>query len=491
LIYELLSSGAGELTRSSGDPKTFFRHMVPDELLRYVSRGSYSLLIKGAAGTGKTSLALTLLNLLPKDVNFLYLSTRASPAQLYVDHPWLSESLGQKKGARASPAKGRVSREFIDARLDEPGPLFEKITSELMDVRAPMIVIDTWDPLEDYIDFPELQVNIKVLQTWRERAGGKLILTGENPNDSTLDSLVDGVVVLRQGELETRRIREIVLSKLHGTNISNPLYSFTLNGGVFRSFPRVGLGDLLAAGRVSAWGKPGLSRQRIGAGELASTGYSELDSVLGGGLAIGSAASITLDPGVDARMAMVFLGPTIADFVLGGNPTMILPWQGANKEFVDAFLKHLVPSAGSDAVNLFWPRSTSKKSKVKRGMKLKPEPLRRLASHAQLMEKRNPKEAKLALIFLDSVLAPEGEEGTIDLSDISTLAQSDSCLVILLVRGALKLPARIMQVTETRMKLIYQNGSLLVVPESPFSHLYAVTPSLGEKGHPIDVEPLV
>ena len=32
---------------------------------------------------------------------------------------------------------------FEDARLDEPESLFERITNELMDIKSPIIVIDT------------------------------------------------------------------------------------------------------------------------------------------------------------------------------------------------------------------------------------------------------------------------------------------------------------------------------------------------------------
>ena len=209
------------------------RHdMLPDELLRYLDRPSCSLLIKGTAGSGKTTLALTLLKELVSDVNFLYLSTRVSPAQLYSDYPWLSETFP----GQGLPSLGRVHPGFVDARLDEPGPLFERITSELMDVRTPLIVIDTWNTMEDYADFEDLQVNVKVLQSWIERVGGKLILVGEDPNDSSLDALVDGIVVLKQSELEGRRVREMTFVKLHGTHIHNPVYNFTLRDGIFAEF---------------------------------------------------------------------------------------------------------------------------------------------------------------------------------------------------------------------------------------------------------------
>ena len=48
---------------------------------------TYSLLVKGFAGTGKTTLALTILNVLGIKNNFFYISTRISPKQLFQYYP--------------------------------------------------------------------------------------------------------------------------------------------------------------------------------------------------------------------------------------------------------------------------------------------------------------------------------------------------------------------------------------------------------------------
>ncbi|HUG96326.1 MAG TPA: gas vesicle protein GvpD P-loop domain-containing protein, partial [Nitrososphaera sp.] len=62
---------------------------MPDELVRFIQRDTYSLLIKGFAGTGKTTLALTILRALGGNNNFFYISTRVSPKQLFQYYPWL------------------------------------------------------------------------------------------------------------------------------------------------------------------------------------------------------------------------------------------------------------------------------------------------------------------------------------------------------------------------------------------------------------------
>ena len=55
----------------------------------------FSLLIKGAAGTGKTTLALSLLPII-SDAVPIYISTRVAPQSLYVQFPWIQEILKEE-----------------------------------------------------------------------------------------------------------------------------------------------------------------------------------------------------------------------------------------------------------------------------------------------------------------------------------------------------------------------------------------------------------
>ena len=64
---------------------------IPEDLLQFIRRDTYSLLVKGFAGTGKTTLALTILNVLGIKNNFFYISTRLSPKQLFQYYPWLKD----------------------------------------------------------------------------------------------------------------------------------------------------------------------------------------------------------------------------------------------------------------------------------------------------------------------------------------------------------------------------------------------------------------
>src|SRR6478609_8177935 len=108
-------------------------HIIPNELMQFVHRDTYSLLIKGYSGAGKTTLSLTLLRALKIKTNFFYISTRISPKQLFLYYPWLDKFVGRPKVSEPNELSGRDYNlsSFEDARLDEPESLFERITNQL------------------------------------------------------------------------------------------------------------------------------------------------------------------------------------------------------------------------------------------------------------------------------------------------------------------------------------------------------------------------
>ena len=197
----------------------------PWELLKFVKNDSYSLLIKGNPGTGKTTLALTLLDNLNDDSNYFYISTRLSLKQLLLYYPWVEKFF--------SKDENKSGYRFEDARLDEPESLFERITNQLMDVKSPVIIIDTWDTIASFMDRESRLNNERVLQIWRERAGAKLIFLSETFDLGILDSIVDGVITLNNSISESTNNRLMTINKLRGLPIRCSSYSYSLYEGVF------------------------------------------------------------------------------------------------------------------------------------------------------------------------------------------------------------------------------------------------------------------
>jgi len=165
---------------------------IPEKLTNLLKSDNYLLLIKGGTGTGKTILALSILLSLHQKKKTTYISTRVSPSKLFKNHNWLEKFFEISKKQKYQDESEYVTDlgVFVDARLYESGTLYERISNELIDSRQPVIIIDSIDAIESFSDKETVGNNAKILQTWGERARAKIIITVEDPNDSTFDYVV-------------------------------------------------------------------------------------------------------------------------------------------------------------------------------------------------------------------------------------------------------------------------------------------------------------
>jgi KaiC/GvpD/RAD55 family RecA-like ATPase len=344
--------------------------VLPPKLLQFLNRRSYSLLIKGEAATGKTILALSIVKELEEASNYLYLSTRVSPSQLFENHPWLTELPKTVKPDSGEQAEGVQNRDrFVDARLDEPVPFFERITNELMDVRSPTIVVDSWDPIGMMMEEKALVSNTKVLQTWRERAEAKIIVLIEDSDDTSFDSLFDGVVSLDRYYEDGRIVRMMHLSKLRGVKVNRPSPLFTLDGGVFQSFRTYNPLETDAQKPASwVWEKTGHS-----------TGYPELDATLDGTLPSGTLMHLDVSSGVNSRMVLLMLSGILGRGGPRSTAMFFRPFGGIGLEKAGAALGEVIPikqarpRVGSDGTET-WAESLKelvrKQKNAKRGKRI-------------------------------------------------------------------------------------------------------------------------
>ncbi len=323
---------------------------IPDEIRRFFRLdGSRSLLIKGPAGTGKTTLALQIMEDLGRPESSFYLTTRVSDEALFQQFPWLKEEemkrkivdagkilleslYGRKK--RISPvlpdedlekiesarkflkdinAKGappeKTDRTWMNRVFAKYGRIPEiEYTYDRIDTILPekaMIVIDSVEGLthrhrtdsEDFITM--LQKDLV------ENSNTDVIFVLEKEEAPELEYLVDGVVGLSFMETYARRIREISLNKLRSIKISQPKYIFTLNNGKFRSFD---INDY-ETDRISDWEPVEESGDRY------STGISDLDAILGGGLKKGSYNVVELGPNVSLEDYYLIMRPLWLNFI--------------------------------------------------------------------------------------------------------------------------------------------------------------------------------
>ena len=281
---------------------------IPLELEEFMKNDTYSLLVKGPSGSGKTTFSLTLLHSLKAKNNFFYISTRASPKQIFEHYPWLRKFVKEPSRDIDSPEVGQNISAFEDARLDEPESLFERVTNQLMDVKNPVIIIDSWDSVASLMDREARLNNERVLQTWRERAKAKLIFTTEESVESSLENIVDGVVELNYELEDGLRTRSLFLKKLRGIPIKRSLYLFTLKDRIMRCFHSYDARDFKIIN------KDNISKEKESHTQILQSGYHDLDNYVGSTLPQNGLITIEKDDAVSNDTIVLFLNDLLQNF---------------------------------------------------------------------------------------------------------------------------------------------------------------------------------
>jgi KaiC/GvpD/RAD55 family RecA-like ATPase len=461
---------------------------IPNELIQFLRQKTYSLLIKGHTGTGKTTLALSILRHLNITKNCLYISTRISPGQLFQYHPWIESFFEQaKKTELIETSELQTSHPvFVDARLDEPNSLFERITNELMDVQAPTIIIDTWDAVGFLMDKEALLNNVKVLQTWSERAGAKLIFVIESPEDKTLDFLVDGIVELREKHYNERRMREIFLSKLRGVRINKSSYIFSVNNSLFHSYDHYHPSELVHSMYFPSRDTKLTDKDLLGSSSHFTTCYHELDELLGGGFPIGSAVSIELGSHINTKIAFAFLSKIIVKFIASQNLLLFQPFDKTSLDAIAQFQK----SAGhqKDLVSIITTGSQSTKSVTSNSPE---KQLEKIKLEILKIKKKYQKKHLLSVLgpdvmnlFSKTDLSEKGRE-------LLSFIKSNSDLTIFVSRHLQdNRHTHLSEISDMRLSILEIDGTMFIQSEIPWSQMYAIVLQ-SENGRGIKLEPIV
>ena len=224
---------------------------LPKEICQFFQiEGGQTLLIKGLPGTGKTTLALEIMNSLSREQKGLYISTRIDPRRLYATNPWVEAILPARNVVNATQTRLLESLKGMGKDLTNYYAVldfFKVFFEEAEDMDNPTIVIDSWDAVLNYTSHLLGSSHASFEQNICEFARDldtNLIFVSEFANIMPLDYIVDGVVSMEQfrlpasdqGGMRTRYIRQINLSKLRGVEIGNRTYTATLHGGRFRFF---------------------------------------------------------------------------------------------------------------------------------------------------------------------------------------------------------------------------------------------------------------
>jgi energy-coupling factor transporter ATP-binding protein EcfA2 len=302
-----------------------------------------TLLIKGLPGTGKTTLALEIMNSLCEDRNGMYISTRIDPRRLYATNPWVEEVLMPRNVVNATQTKLLESLKGMGKDLSNYYAVldfFKVFFDETEEMDNPMIIIDSWDAVLNYtahlIGESQHSFEQNICEFARD-LDTHLIFVSEFSNVMPLDYIVDGVVTMEQfrlpgyakGSMRTRYVRQIKLDKLRGVEIGQKTYTVTLHGGRFRFFEpyREHKDARIASDGVRV---PDPSEDRI------STGIPDFDTVTGG-LKYGSCNVLEIDHGVGKRYYQI-LTALASNAIKNGRGVFILPSIGYQLSSQDIFV---------------------------------------------------------------------------------------------------------------------------------------------------------
>ncbi len=293
---------------------------IPLEIRDFFTReGGHSLIVRGNAGTGKTTFALQTIEDISAIEKSFYLSTRVSDSSLLAQFPWLKGKIERgEASSRPLVGEAEVGGEGRIRRRTELGNL--RGLGEAMDGQEVMMSVSigrdvgeleaVYDTIEKNLPAKSLIVfdSIDALAEKYGETCARLILTiqsdiveGYGANvlfilesaDPQLDYLGDGVLVLKSTEYQGRRIREMEISKLRGCEIGQPRYLFTLRGGKITSFGH----DFKEEFFSRSWSPVTDASDRV------SWGITDLDRLLLSGLERGSIVLIEMGYGVPATVS--------------------------------------------------------------------------------------------------------------------------------------------------------------------------------------------
>nr|MDO8075605.1 gas vesicle protein GvpD [Candidatus Freyarchaeota archaeon] len=303
---------------------------VPLEIVKALEARTFSLHIKGSAGTGKTTLALELMRMLSEKCSAIYLSTRVSRDMLYEQFPWSKtcippENILDIKSGGYPRTKARTrtrsSREALFEYVDKESFL-KNLFFMASDAKGEhfSIVVDSLEALKSSLRIPEDDISVEqdILRI-ADKFDANVIFVSESSGESKLDYLVDGVVRLEKETLKERLLRKMYIEKIRGTKIENPMYLFTLKDGRFTYLEKG-----LFVKKVTVESPKVEGKRKKG---KISTLIPELDKILNGGYDKGSFNIFDVNKNV-GRLHAYVLSSMFFKFIRQGFPMFYLPSKG-------------------------------------------------------------------------------------------------------------------------------------------------------------------
>lgn len=428
----------------------------------------YTILLKGAPGTGKTTYAMTLLErLCLGDAKGVYISTRIDPTALYKQFPGLEERVPKRNVIDATQS------EFSEA---ESQVLYENLTSFLRSVYSvvaeedvTILIIDSWDA----VSFQIGKENVEKLETSMLDIARKtkthLFLISEYGGEKRLDYLVDGILRLEKEQIDDRIVRKVFIDKLRGLQVPRSNYPYTLEGGKFTHFVTTGSG--LGSGRHKVKNKE--EELPSGPGNY-STGIEGLDTIIGG-YPQGSFVLLEIADDSISWSYRPILYHTIANFLLNDCGVLYMPEEGSYSSSVKKLLLDYVSEEVLDK-NLRMPTISEAETEdpCLVPLECEAESLKECLTKFQGVYKELKKPV-LHVIGLTSLNIYSKDEIREAFLEIVSWVRATNDVLIGVLKPSAKLKNEICEMADVHLRLIPINGTLNLYGIKPHTALYNIS----------------
>lgn len=330
----------------------------------------------------------------------------------------------------------------------------------LEQVSNPFVVLDSWEGLF----FESHTQGVEEISKLVEDYDARFVVVTERREQTDLDYLLDGVVVLRRKFHEGQVVREIELKKLRGVSINQSRFLFTLDSGKFRylsPFSNVQLKDAAKVGEPI----PASSG-------LYSSGSKALDTILGGGLSHGSFNLVETQNDVPFEVRDLLLRTIFSNFVNTGHNVLYVPFVGVTPEQISELLPNLSGETIKRALTVLCYEGTKNERHSLTG-----EMSEDIALINSTIEELHSKSNKPVLIVMAQD-ALEGLYGAYSISKdltewIATLKSSGNIRVQLTSPNA-KLLQELRAFCDTDLRIETVHGTPVMFSVKPLSELHAI-----------------
>lgn len=321
---------------------------IPPELYEAFSQKEigYSILIKGNAGVGKSTFALSLLAIFA-EFEPIYISTRVAPRSVYSQFPWIKDQLKEENILDATrtylPPIGspkELKTHILRTIRFSDTPEFLKILYDKVEKNSrtgisTIVVIDSWDAITG-LSGQKSEEWETVLTEFVRQMNIKLILISEHTTNSFLDYTVDGIITLKDNDTDDRILREMEINKIRSIERRQKRYYFTLYNNEFKYSKsyvenRYDFNGLANGNISGGWWKPIESNNR----NLYSLGNTEIDKLYLGGLKSSSLNLWEIESDVPLSAFSNIMIPLVCNFISKGFGTIIYSIDGLNSRFID------------------------------------------------------------------------------------------------------------------------------------------------------------